>query len=67
MKVAAPPLDSRCEGPVTYPGDIKTLIKSSKGRNGPTLKMDTHEIKSRAAMAKAAFKKKKALRTSKLG
>jgi len=28
--VAAPPLDSPCEGPVTYPGDIKTLIKSSK-------------------------------------
>ena len=31
-KVAAPPLDSPCDGPVTYPGDIKTLIKSSKGR-----------------------------------
>jgi len=35
--VAAPPLDSPCNGPVTYPGDIKTLIKSSKGRGGPTL------------------------------
>jgi hypothetical protein len=28
--VAAPPLDSTCDGPVTYPGDIKTLVKSSK-------------------------------------
>jgi len=35
--VAAPPLDSPCDGPVTYPGDIKTLIKSSNGRSGPTL------------------------------
>jgi hypothetical protein len=32
-----PPLDSPCEGPVTYPGDIKTLVKSSKERSGPTL------------------------------
>ena len=23
IKVAAPPLDSPCDGPVTYPGDIK--------------------------------------------
>jgi len=29
IKVAAPPLDSPCDRPVTYPGDIKTLIKSS--------------------------------------
>ena len=35
IKVAAPPLDSPCEGPVTYPGDIKTLIKFPKGRSGP--------------------------------
>jgi len=28
--MVAPPLDSPCDGPVTYPGDIKTLIKSSK-------------------------------------
>jgi len=28
--VAAPPLDSPCDGSVTYPGDIKTLIKSSR-------------------------------------
>jgi hypothetical protein len=35
--VAAPPLDSLCERPVTYPGDSKILIKSSKGRSGPTL------------------------------
>jgi len=28
-----------CDGPVTYPGDIKTLIKSSKGRSAPTLNM----------------------------
>ena len=41
MKVAAPPLDSPCDGPVTYPGYIKTLIKSSKGRSGPTLHMTT--------------------------
>jgi len=39
--MAAPPLDSPCEGPVTYPGDIKTLIKSSKGRTGLTLIMTT--------------------------
>jgi len=31
--VEAPPLDSPYDGPVTYPGDIKTLIKSSKGRS----------------------------------
>jgi len=30
--VAAPPLDSPCEGSVTYPGDTKILVKSSKGR-----------------------------------
>jgi len=32
--LAAPPLDSPCDGPVTYPGDIKTPKKSSKGRSG---------------------------------
>jgi len=32
-----PPLDSPCDGPVTYPGDTKILVKSSKGRSGPTL------------------------------
>jgi len=37
--VAAPPLDSPCDGPVTYPGDTKILIKSSNGRSGPTLNM----------------------------
>ena len=36
--VAAPPLDAPCDGPVTYPGDTKILVKSSKGRSGPTLK-----------------------------
>jgi len=36
--VAAPPLDSPCDGPVTYPGDIKTLRIPSKGRSGPTLR-----------------------------
>jgi hypothetical protein len=41
MKVAAPPLDSLCDGPVTYPGDIKTLVKSSKGKSGLTLNMTT--------------------------
>ena len=33
IKVAAPPLDSPCDGPVTYPGDTKVLIKSSEGRS----------------------------------
>jgi hypothetical protein len=36
--VVAPPLDSNCDGPATYPGDIKTLVKSSKERSGPTIK-----------------------------
>ena len=39
IKVAAPPLDSLCDGPVTYPGDIKSLRIPSKGRSGPTLNM----------------------------
>ena len=34
IKVAAPPLDSHCDGPVTYPGDTKVLIKFSKGKIG---------------------------------
>jgi len=55
--VAAPPLDSPCDRPVSYPGDTKILVKSSKGRSGLTLKMDTDEIKSRTAMAIAALKK----------
>jgi len=33
--VAAPPLDLPCDGPVTYPGDIKTLRIPSKGRSRP--------------------------------
>ena len=37
IKVAAPPLDSPCDGPVTYPGDTKILVKSTKGKSGPTL------------------------------
>jgi hypothetical protein len=37
--VAAPPLDSPCDGVVTYPGDTKILVKSSKGRSGQTLNM----------------------------
>jgi hypothetical protein len=37
--VAAPPLDLPCDRPVTYPGDSKTLTKSSKGRSEPTLNM----------------------------
>jgi hypothetical protein len=32
--VAAPPLDSPFDGPVTYPGEFRTLIKSSKERSG---------------------------------
>jgi len=39
--LATPPLDSLCDGPVTYPGDIKILLKSSKGRSGPTLNTKT--------------------------
>jgi len=35
--VASPPLDLPCDGPVTYPGDTKILVKSSKERSGPTL------------------------------
>jgi len=35
IKTTTLPLDSPCDGPVTYPGDIKTLIKSLKGKNGP--------------------------------
>ena len=34
--MAAPPLDLPCDGPVTYPGDIKTFRIYSKGRSGPT-------------------------------
>jgi len=41
IKVAAPPLDSPCERPVTYPGDSKIHVKSSKGRSRPTLNMTT--------------------------
>ena len=37
--MAAPPLDSPCNGPVTYPEDTKILIKPSNGRSGPTLNM----------------------------
>jgi len=39
--VAAPPLDSPFDMPVTYPGDGKTVVKSSKGRSRPTLNMTT--------------------------
>jgi len=39
--VAAPPLDLPCNGPVTYPGDIKTLRIPSKGTSGPTLNYNT--------------------------
>jgi len=41
IKVAAPPLDSPCDGPVTYPGDTKLLVNFSKGRSGPTLNTTT--------------------------
>jgi hypothetical protein len=40
--VAAPPLDLHSDGPVTYPGDIKTLRIRSKGRSGPTLKYKSY-------------------------
>jgi hypothetical protein len=42
--VAASPLDLPCDGPVTYPGDIKTLRIPSKGRSGPTLNMTKKTI-----------------------
>ena len=43
--MGAPPLDSPCDGPVTYPGDIKILVKFSKGRSGPTVFTHTYVIK----------------------
>ena len=42
--MAAPPLDSTCDGPVTYPGDTKLLETSSKGRSGPTLNTKINKI-----------------------
>jgi len=39
--VVVSPLDSPCDGPVTYPGDTKILVISSKGRSGPTLSTTT--------------------------
>jgi len=42
--VAAPPLDSPCDGPVTYPGDNEAILeKSSRARIGPTLNMTTRQ------------------------
>ena len=41
IKVAAPPKDSPCDGPVTCPEDIKTLVKSIRGKSGPILDMTT--------------------------
>jgi len=42
--VAAPPLDSPCDGPVTYPGDnTEILEKSSRERIRPTLNMTTRQ------------------------
>jgi hypothetical protein len=34
IKVAAPPLDSPCDKPVTYPGDTKIFVKPSERRSG---------------------------------
>jgi hypothetical protein len=34
IKVAAPALDSLCDRPITFPGDSKLLVKSSRRRNG---------------------------------
>ena len=42
--MAAPPVDSPCDGPVTYPGDTKILIKSSNGRSGPALNMKRMDV-----------------------
>jgi hypothetical protein len=39
--VAAPPLDSPCDGLVTYPGDNNILEIYSERRSGPTLSMTT--------------------------
>jgi hypothetical protein len=39
--VAAPPLDSPRDRPVTYAGDSKTLVKSSKGRSGQSVSKTT--------------------------
>ena len=39
--MAVPPLDSSCDEPVTYPGDTKMLIKSSKGRSGQIKEQET--------------------------
>jgi len=41
-KVASPPLDSHCDGPVTYPGDTKIIVKSSKRRSGPFIYIYIH-------------------------
>jgi len=38
IKVAAPPLDSPCDGPVTYPGNNKAILeKSSRVRIKPNI------------------------------
>jgi len=42
--VAATPLDSPSDGPVTYPGDTKIIVKSSKGRSGLTLSMTAQNM-----------------------
>ena len=57
--MAAPPLDSPCDRPVTHPGDRKTLVKSSRGRRTDTqydkqmnkeTKLRIHNITAKAAL-----------------
>ena len=42
--MGAPPLDSPCDRPVTYPGDTKILVKSSKGWSRPSFKSNALNI-----------------------
>ena len=61
--MAAPPLDLPCDGPVTYPGDIKTLRIRSKGRSGPSLKItDLKKLKSILQLAWTLFTSKRGTR-----
>ena len=50
--MAAPPLDSPCDGPVTYPGDTKILVKSSKERSGPSVLKASKSLGARAGLCR---------------
>ena len=61
--MATPPLDSPCDGPVTYPGDTKILVKSSKERSGPTLnQINIHTNKAPYSHRTNAIKTKRSVR-----